>query len=241
MLATMVQKFKKSNQPKDRDSYPAIEDKDFQKIKNYFDRSSGEVLQQEVIFNLIYYFGFRGRETLPQLDRRSFSFCRDSDDLEYVCLNHELLSKNAKASLTQSEFQDMKKARMYAYTEEDDGCCPVQGLKLYLSKISSIEGIHLFPKPCKNYSKGLANRCWFTSKQTTGINTIATLMSTLSTELKLSKRYTNHSIRVTHITVLKASGFSNSEIASNTGHKDPGSIERYNRKRKDSDLDFHYV
>jgi hypothetical protein len=235
MLATMVQRYKTSNQTKDREAYPAIEKVDLQKIMKYFDRSNGEVLQQEVMFHLIYYFGFRGRETMPFLDKSSFSIQKDSNDQEYVSLNHELLSKNAKASLKPSEFSDLKQSRMYAFPE-DDSCCPVQAFKFYLSKITSIAGNHLFPKPCKNYSKGLAERNWYTNKQTTGINTISTLMSTLSMKLNLSKKYTNHCIRVSHVTVLKENGFSNSMIASNTGHKNAGSIDRYNRKRRDSDF-----
>ena len=235
MLATMVQKFKTSNQTKNREAYPAIEKTDLLKMMEHFDRSNGEVLQQEVIFNLIYYFGFRGRETMPLLDKSSFSIQKDSDGREYVSLNHELLSKNAKASLKPSEFLDLKKARMYAYPD-DETRCPVQGFKLYLDKIMPLDGNHLFPKPCKNFSKGLAARVWYTSKQTTGINSISTLMSTLSKKLNLSKRYTNHCIRVSHITVLKENGFSNSMIASNTGHKNAGSIDRYNRKRRDSDF-----
>ena len=109
-------------------------------------------LQQEVIFNLIYYFGFRGRETLPLLNKSSFNIQYDSDGREYVSLNHELLiSKNAKASLKPSEFLDLKKARMYAYPD-DESCCPVQEFKLYLDKIMAIDGNPLFPKPCKNFS-----------------------------------------------------------------------------------------
>ena len=69
MLATMVQRYKTSNQTKDREAYPAIEKNDLQKMMDYFDRSNGEVLQQEVMFHLIYHFGFRGRETMPLLDK----------------------------------------------------------------------------------------------------------------------------------------------------------------------------
>ena len=41
---------------------------------------------------------------------------------------------------------------------------------------------------------------------------------------------------MSHITVLKGNGFSNSMIAYNTGHKNAGSIDRYNRKRRDCDF-----
>ena len=39
-----------------------------------------------------------------------------------------------------------------------------------------------------------------------------------------------------HITVLKENGFTNDEIASNTKHKNPASIDLYNRKRRDDDF-----
>lgn len=235
MLASMVQNFKKSNQTKERDVYPAIEKSDMHKIMQYFDRSNSEVLQNEVIFHLIYHFGFRGRETLPLLTQGSFCVKVDSDQREYVALNHDLLSKNAKSSIKPSEFEDLKKARMYAFPE-DPGCCPVTAYKLYMNKISNNNSQHLFPKPCKNFSKGLASHVWYVNKQVTGTNTLCTLMGRLSDKLKLSKHYTNHCIRVTHITILKENGFTNAEIATNTGHKNAGSIERYSRKRRDSDL-----
>ena len=65
---------------------------------------------------------------------------------------------------------------------------------------------------------------------------ISMLLARLSDELNLSKRYTNHCIRVTHITVLKEHSFNSMKIAANTGHKNAASIDRYNRKRRDSDF-----
>jgi hypothetical protein len=44
-------------------SFAAIEDGDLRKISAYFDRSTPTKLQEEVAFNLLYYFGERGRET----------------------------------------------------------------------------------------------------------------------------------------------------------------------------------
>ena len=52
-------------------------------------------------------------------------------------------------------------------------------------------------------------------------------MSTLSKELSLSKRYTNHCVRVTGITVLREQGKSDEEIASVSGHKNAANIQRY--------------
>ena len=74
---------------------------------------------------------------------------------------------------------------------------------------------------------------WYTSACSLGKNTLDTLMVNLSEAADLSKRYTNHCLRVTAITVLKENGASNEEIAQFSGHKNPGSVQRYCRKRKD--------
>jgi hypothetical protein len=57
MLKSMVVKYKTSGQPKTSQPFPVIESSDMQRIRQYFDRSCPEILQQEIIFNCIYYFG----------------------------------------------------------------------------------------------------------------------------------------------------------------------------------------
>lgn len=105
-----------------------------------------------------------------------------------------------------------------------------------MQKISNIPQDHLFPKPCRNESIGISQQKWYNYKLSVGKNTIDCLMRNLSNWLKLLKIYTNRSIRVTHITVLIENGFSNSEIASSTGYKNPESTKRYARKRRHSDV-----
>ena len=61
-------------------------------------------------------------------------------------------------------------------------------------------------------------------------------MANISSDLKLSRRYTNHCIRVTTVTVLKENGYSNSDICKYTGHKNPSSVDGYSRKRRDEDF-----
>ena len=94
MLVMMIRKYKKSNQPRRQDIFPVTEKQDMIKIMKYFDRKNGEKL--EVMLQIIYHFGLRGRETLPLLKRSSFKVCPDSENRKFVKLNHELLSKNAK-------------------------------------------------------------------------------------------------------------------------------------------------
>ena len=53
MLKAMVAKYKLSGQCKANTGYPLIEKPDMQKIRQYFDRSTPEILQEEIMFNLI--------------------------------------------------------------------------------------------------------------------------------------------------------------------------------------------
>ena len=54
-------------------------------------------------------------------------------------------------------------------------------------------------------------------------------MTIVSEKCALSKMYTNHSIRVTGITVLTRLNFSSSEIMSVTGHKSVQTLANYQR------------
>ena len=231
MLKTMVAKFKTSNQSK-RKEYPCIEKEDMKIIREYFDRSNAVVLQEEVIFNLLYYFSLRGRETLPHLTKNSIEIQVSSTGKRYLKISHEVLSKNAKASLNQKEYEDIKNARAYENLSNPLEC-PVVAWETYLSHIEGSP--NLFPKPCKLMCK--SKKSWYTENLKVGKNTIDTLMSNLSIKLNLSKRYTNHCLRVTFVTILKEHGFSNSEICQFTGHKNPQSVERYNRKRRDENFE----
>lgn len=51
--------------------------------------------------------------------------------------------------------------------------------------------------------------------------------------MQLSKKYTNHSIRVTVVTSLYEAGWDNTKIQSVTGHRTSASVDRYKRLRSD--------
>ena len=116
--------------------YHPIEDQEMIKIRTYmyFNRSSGKILQEEIAFNTLYYFGLRGRETLRFLEKDSFIIESDSEDREFIRLVGDRLSKNCKASLKPADFENAKKVRCYAIPEKSDEC-PVACLKQYLIQI----------------------------------------------------------------------------------------------------------
>ena len=230
MLKAMVKKYKESNQPKEEEAYPVIEAADMLRLYHYFDRSSPAKLQEEVMFNFLYYFLLRGRETLPHFNKDSFIIETDSNGKKYVRIQCELLSKNAKASLIQKEYESIQNARMY---ENDDQVnCPVHALELYFTKLPNS---CLFPKPFKNKRFAPSNLSWYCGSKVIGKHTIGNLLKNLSTAAGLSKRYTNHCVRVTAISILKENGKTNEEIAQYSGHKNPQSVQRYCRKRRENE------
>jgi len=230
MLKAMVFKVKRSNQPKREDPYPAVELQDMKKLEEYFDRSDPVKLQEEVIFSLLFYFSLRGRETIPYLTKDSLIIEEDSTGLRFIRIQCDMLAKNAKASLKKEEYESVKRQRIYE-KKTDPMNCPLKAYEFYLQKLLSVQSDHLFPKPCSS-TRG----AWYAPKRKLGKNAIDSLMGNLSRKAHLSKRYTNHCLRVTAITILKEEGKTNEEIASFSGHKNPQSVQRYCRKRRDESL-----
>lgn len=227
MLKAMVGKYLKSEKrQKPEEKFPPIEENDMIKIRASFTRTNPNNLQNEFMFNCLYHFGLRGRETLTYLDKNAFQLKTDSQQRRYIVLEGDRLSKNCKASLKPKDFEDARKTRVYECDREEE--CPVRCFELYMSKLSP-NNEELFQKPLSKPSKDQ----WFCSNRTLGKNYIGNLMSILSENLQLSKRYTNHCVRVTNVSVLRESGYTNEQIASVTGHKNPNSVQRYAKKRRD--------
>jgi len=209
--------------------YQSIQANDMILLRSYFDASTPKKLQEEIWFIITYYFGLRGRETLPQLTKDAISFETDSDNKEYACMNRNVLSKNVKASLNKREHSDDKDYRIYK--QDNSLTCPVSRLKLYFSKIPE-SNKSLFPLSEKNWFR---SSMWYCKSRGLGRNTLETMMKTISKDAGLSTSYTNHCVRVTVVTELKEQGFSNEDITNVTGHKSASSVSRYYRQRNDSE------
>ena len=137
---------------------------------------------------------------------------------QYLALVVSLMQKNVKASTKEKEFCNNKFGRMYQRAETN--YCPVEAWKLYSEKLKNV-GETLFPAILKSGECSI--------KKVLGKNTLSAFMSNLSTHLKLSRRYTNHCIRVTLVNTLRKEGFSRKEVALITGHKNENSVAIYER------------
>lgn len=225
VLKGMVKSYLTSNQEKVV-PFERITDDDLIKLKRYFEESEDDMatLQNECLFNIIFYFQLRGRENLRMLTKSCIGFSGNSESRLYAYIKVPLLQKNVKASLNPKDFEDLKLARMVE--QRGDKHCPVARLQLYLSKLPcTIKDDNLFPKW---NTTGRA----FSQTQVIGKDKLGNLMSILSKKASLSKNYTNHCIRVTGINIMHDGGMSNEAIANVTGHKNAKSVQRYIRRNE---------
>jgi site-specific recombinase XerD len=200
--------------------YKAIEEKDMSLLNNYFNRSDPTRLQREVIFNIIWHFGFRGREWLRGLNKDSviFSTCPTSG-LRYVDLRITQLTKS-----TNCRKPDEKKS-IIMYEKPGDAKCPVQLMKRYLELFPPTVTC-LFPKPLKKFT----NEKWYSDQEVVGKNTLCDAMKNISKDASLSKTYTNHCIRASVVTNLSEAGVPPQEIQLVTGHRKIETVQLYDKK-----------
>lgn len=206
-----------------------IQDEDLETIFSSFHRRTGEELQNEAIFSLLYFLGARGREELKRIKRSDLSFGLDSDSVKYAYLKTKKdnvsepnnIRKNVKMSLKEQEYKNTRDNRIYNPQA-------VECLELYLHKLQrdAPESDNLFHRPMITKDD---KDCFFSSKQVRGINFLGNFMKNLSEKLNLTKIYTNHCVRCTTISRAKERGMSNSDICRITGHKDQRSVDRYDR------------
>lgn len=227
MLRTMIGRWMGTKKTAGENCYHALEKNDLVKLRNYFDRSTPEKLQQEVFFDIIYHFGFRGREWLRDLKKEDILIKKDDKGCDFIDLRRSSLSKNVKPSLKSKEYEDRKSPLMYS-TPESPQHCPVTAIQSYLAKLDE-ENQDLFPRPLKNINIAAPGPC-FAKKGVLGKNTLCDLMKIISEKAQLSRVYTNHCIRSTVVTELINKNVPIEEIQVVTGHKNRSSVERYTKR-----------
>lgn len=221
ILKAMIKKYLTSNQPDKENQYQRIKEEDLRKIKTYFASKNDTItLQQECLFNIMFHFQLRGRENLRDLKQNTFKFDVYDDSREYVFINTAMLQKNVKASVNRKHFENLKEAKMI--TQPNSQMCPVKRLKEYLGKLPNTKDNCLFPGVKKDGS--------FSSNTVLGKDKLGNFIKNLSKAVGLDTLYTNHCLRVTGINMMHEAGMTPEEIASVTGHKDNGSVQRYLRR-----------
>ena len=109
--------------------------------------------------------------------------------------------------------------------------CPVDMYLLYKSKLHPGSN-RLWQRP-RQGTINYIDENWYEQRHV-GHDPLERFMKHLSSDAKLSKSYTNHSIRATVITTLDNSGFEARHITAISGHKNKSTIKTYSIKCPES-------
>ena len=178
-----------------------------------------EALQRKVQFDLRLYFCRRGMENMDKLKKKDFEVRFNTESEEwFVIKTKDELTKNHK------EIEQIVSGIMPE--NKTDNLCPVKSFRTYIEHLNP-DNDYMWQYALDRIDPTRPN-IWY-SKRHFGKNPLSTFMSDLSQKCNLSKNYTNHSIRVTGITVLTNAKFSNADIMSVSGHKSIQSLAVYQK------------
>ena len=178
---------------------PAIESEDLMKLKTspaiaLNNLNNPFALLCNVWFRVVLFFCRRGREGQRQLKKTSFKFEVDASGRRFVTMAHDEATKNHPGGVSDVPSSE-KLARMYETPEENDGC---KALKFYMAKLNpKCNAFFQYPRKSSKWKYG--DEVWFDARPI-GANKLDGMMKSISEEAKLSKMYTNHSVRATAIT-----------------------------------------
>ena len=181
-------------------------------------------LQRKVQFDVRLYFARRGAENMHTMTKDTFK-------LEYNMRTESWYVVKQVDEMTKNHKTIDEKVSGFMPENKDDPLCPVKSFRKYIEHLHP-ENEYLWQKAKETITT--RDDVWYT-RQHIGKNTLQKFMNEVSDNCKLSKTYTNHSIRVTGVTVLTRQNFAACDIMSITGHKSVQSLTRYQKtqpKRK---------
>ena len=178
---------------------------------------SAKSLQRKVRYDIRLYFAHHGCENMERMKEDDFKVTFDmKTETWFIIKVRDKLTKNHKG------IEDPEAGLMPENRE--DKMCPVRLFNMYLEHLH-LDNEYLWQKALDKPNK-FNPKIWY-GKQHQGKRTLAKFMSELSLNCNLSKVYTNHSIRVTGVSILTRMKFTASEIMSVTGHKSVQCLVRY--------------
>jgi hypothetical protein len=190
----------------------------------------GDTLLKTAFFAIGINFGLRAGKEHRDLSIKNFSFASDADGRQYVCYS-QTISKTNQGGVAHRKVAPHS-ARAYENLQNPNRC-PVQILKLYISKCPPEAMEKAF------YLKPLSkpkNNLWF-SKMPIGHNTLAVMVSSMMKQAGINGYFTNHSLRATTVTRLFHHGVDDKIIKAQTGHRS----DAVNSYKRISDTQLHDV
>lgn len=209
--------------------FPAITEEDRQKLYTslFFNTKTPVGLYNKVQFDVRFYFSRRGVENMDTMTKDSFIVGVNAKTGRVCVTKRDELTKNHREDDTEAH------GGVMVATPTDD--CPVKSFLKYRSKLHpDQERFWCYPKDTFRED----DECWYTKKPV-GANTLANFLQNLSEKVGLSRRYTNHSCRVSAATLLHQEGdFSQVAIQSITGHKSLSSLAIYQKTSEEQKIEM---
>ena len=166
----------------------------------------------------------RGRENLRLLTKESFAVQVDAAGKTFVYQVVDELDKNHRAN----DQPDDSPGEGRMYERPESPYCPVKTFELYLSKLNpTLSCLWQRPRATEHFSH--SDEVWYCNVPL-GKNALGTFMSSISKELNLSQKYTNHCIRATAVSLLDECNFEARHIMRVSGLKSESSIRSYSRR-----------
>lgn len=176
-------------------------------------------LQNKVQFDIRFYFCRRGAENMHKMMKSMFEVRHDYQlDCDYVIKVEDKATKNHCET-------DQLIITNFMPENKTDKMCPVRSFRIYIDHLNP-QNPYLWQTPNPNVKDENNNKIWYTLGHIWK-NPLGAFMSTLSEQAKLSKKYTNHSIRVTGASILTRCKYNDKEVMSMTGHKSVQSLTIY--------------
>ena len=183
-------------------------------------KHSPQSLQRKLQFDLRFFLCQHGMENIQHMQKTDFQ-------LKYSTKNEEWLVIKVKDELTKNH-RNMENLISGVMPEnKTDPMCPVASFKAYQDHLHP-DNPYMWQAPLDKIDPEHPE-IWFSKKKHIRKNPLSTFMSDLSRDAKLSRRYTNHSIRSTGITVLTNCRYSNADMMALSGHKSVQSLAVYQK------------
>ena len=221
ILDGVLKQAKASGEERAVEHKEAITADDLEKIRRYFDDvldvGDPVKLTQFCWFHLSIHFALRSKEIQTTIRKSDIVFETDSEGKEYASLRRDFLAKNCPGGIKGREYESC--GRLQEPRQ-------VEALKKLLAKLHP--GVErLFQRGLKG-NQPESKPTWF-MKAPLGHTVLGDMLPRISEAARLSRRYTNHCLRATSVSILKDSGFDDRAVCRLTGHKNPQSLESYCR------------
>ena len=161
------------------------------------------------------------------MTKSTFAVSRDATGRRFVYEVEDEADKNHSSS--DNNFDTIGEG--YLYEVSGHPLCPVTTFELYISKLHPLQEA-LWQKPRLSVPDN-SSAYWYCNVPM-GDKALGKMMSEMSGKYGLSKRYTNHCVRVTSLQILDDEQIPERHIIRVSGHKSEASIKSYARKLSSS-------